>query len=160
MADLEAVARVVRWGAESMAFQLGHIPEDKLDWKPTPESKSALQVAGEVVGVFRMLMPVFTDGPLQQAPLPHPTSLQEAKALLAETAEEFASKLDAAGPELHRAFPSPFGGEMWAAHAVLFGMIDLLHHHGQLTYIQSLLGDAENHGDWDSVNRWFGPPAG
>ena len=47
MADLKAVARVVRWAAESMVYNLSQIPADKLDWKPTETSKSALQVAGE-----------------------------------------------------------------------------------------------------------------
>ena len=40
----------------------------------------------------------------------------------------------------------------------LLGLVDLLHHHGQLTYIQSLLGDSENHMDGASIGRWFGPP--
>jgi hypothetical protein len=160
MADLKIIARLVRWGAESMAFNLTKIPADKLDWKPDPAAKSALQVTGEVVGVMNMLMPVFTNGELKQEPLPHPRSLEEAQAALAETSEKFAAALEAAGPELEHPIPSPFGGEMWGAYAVLFGVIDLIHHHGQVTYIQSLLGDAEVHGDPEAIGRWFGPPAG
>ena len=89
--------------------------------------------------------------------LPHPLTLDEALTQLAEGAEPFAAALEAAGPEMERTMETPFG-EMWAAKGVVFGMIDLVHHHGQVTYIQSLLGDAENHTDWEAVGRHFGPP--
>jgi hypothetical protein len=158
MVDLKPVARAVRWGGESLAQQLAFIPEEKLDWKPTPECKSALQVTGEVAGVMRMLMPLFRGEEMQppQGPLPHPTSLEEAKAMLEEAVDAYAAALEKAGPELERVVPSPFG-EMVALQAVLFPMIDLMHHHGQVTYLQCLLGDGENHGDPASVAKWFGP---
>lgn len=158
MADLKASAHVVRAMADALAFNLSKIPADKLDWKPTPEAKSALQVAGEVVGVMHMMLPAFSGGEFAGAPLPHPQSLEEAQQALAEASAQYADALDAAGPELERPIPSPFG-EMWASRAVLFGMIDLIHHHGQVTYIQSLLGDAEVHFPPDGVTKWWGPPA-
>lgn len=158
MTDLRAVARVVRWGAESFIFNLSQLPPDKLDFQPNPGCKSALQVTGEAAGVMRMLLPLFTGGDFQPSPSPPPQSFEEAKTDLLDASEAFAAALDGAGPELERSIASPFGGEMWVAHAVVFGMIDLLHHHGQITYLQSLLGDAENHMDTASIARWFGPP--
>ena len=157
MSELRAVARVVRWAAESMAFHLEQLPADKLDWKPNEASKSALQVTGEVIGVMQMMLPVFSGGGYQPGPPPQFGSLEEAKRLLSETSGRFAAALDAAGPELERAIPTPFG-DLWGSHAVLFGMIDLVHHHGQITYLQSLLGDAESHIDPAMIGRWFGPP--
>lgn len=68
MADLTSVARVVRWGTESMAFNLGHLPADKLDWKPNPESKSALEVTGEVLGVIRMMTGLILKGHFERPP--------------------------------------------------------------------------------------------
>ena len=157
MADLKAVARVVRWATGSMVHNLKQLPPDKLDWKPTPEAKSALQVTGEVAGVMRSFEPLFAGGKFEAQPLPQPTTLEEATSMLTEASEAYAAALDAAGDELERSVESPFG-EMWAAHSVLFGMIDLLHHHGQITYIQSLLGDAEMHFEMPAIGQWFGPP--
>lgn len=159
MADFRPMARVVRWAAGSMAYQLGLLPADKLDWKPTPECKSALEVAGEAAGVMRMMLPVLAGGELQppaQRPEP-PASLEAASRALAESAEAYAAALEAAGPELDRRLETPFG-PLWGTYGVTFGMIDLLHHHGQITYLQSLLGDAENHIDPPAMAQWFGPP--
>ncbi len=158
MVDLKAVARVVRWASESLVLNLEQISEEKLDWKPTPEAKSALQIAGEVAGVMRNQMHVFSGATFVSDPLPHPATLDEARTMIRETAEQYASALDAAGDELERPISTPFG-EFWAAHSVLFGMIDLVHHHGQIMYIQSLLGDAEMHYDPESIKRWFAPPS-
>ena len=157
MTDLKVTARMVRWAAESMAFNLSQLPPDKLDWKPNPASKSALQIVGEVVGVMRMMLPMFQGGNFEMQPGPELANLDEAQRLLAETSEEFAVALEAAGGTLERLVDLPFG-QLWGSYAVTFGMIDLVHHHGQITYIQSLLGDAENHMDMPSVLRWFGPP--
>src|SRR5437867_4393498 len=128
MSNLEPVARVVRWGVESMAFNLGQLPADKLDWKPNPACKSALEVTGEVVGVMRRMQGMIEgsgfDGPSYEAP----ASLEEAQRRLAEAGEAFAAALEKAGPELERTIETPFG-TLWGPRMVLWGMIDLIHHH-------------------------------
>ncbi|MCC2669577.1 MAG: DinB family [Armatimonadetes bacterium] len=159
MADLKTVARLTRWAAGSMAFNLSKIPEDKLDWKPTPESKSALDVVGEVIFVMKAGMPIFTGGTIDfGGERAKPAGRAEALQGLREAAEAQAAALDAAGDELERAIETPMG-PLWGAHAVTFGLVDLIHHHGQITYIQSLLGDAENHMEMDALAQYFGPPA-
>src|SRR4051812_6070286 len=158
MEDLKAVARVVRLMTPSMIVNLSHVPADKLDWKPNPASKSALEVVGEVIGVMRMMQPVLRGEGFQQAPHPKPADLEDARRMLTEAAEEYAAGLEAAGAaELDRPLESPFG-TMWAGYAVTFGMIDLVHHHGQITYLQSLLGDAENHFGGAESFRYLAPP--
>ena len=158
MGELSYVARMVRSMADSYAIQLEHIPEDKLSWKPTPEAKSAFDVTAEVISVFQMATPLFTGGTFNmEAPRNELTSLADAKAQLAESAAAFAAALDAAGDELNRPVETPFGA-MWAAYGVLFPVIDLIHHHGQVTYIQSLLGDAEFHFDPNGIQNHFAPP--
>ena len=159
MADLKAVARLARWAAGSMAFNLNQLPEDKLDWKPNPETKSALDVVGEVVFVMKSSLPVFQGGTIDfELARAKPSSLAEAQQWLAETAETYTSALEAAGDELERPIETPFG-PLWGAHAVTFGLVDLLHHHGQITYLQSLLGDAENHMEMEALAKYFGPPS-
>jgi hypothetical protein len=168
MANLEPVARVVRWGVESMAFNLGQLREDKLNWKPNPESKSALEVTGEVLGVMRMMLGLMSTGSFERpagaedtpgGPIRYanPSGLQEAQRQLLETGEAFAAALEKAGPELERSVETPFG-TMLGSRVVLWGMIDLVHHHGQISYLQSLLGDREMHRNPEGRN-WFAPDA-
>lgn len=157
MSEFALIARLVRFGAEDFAFQLGKIPEDKLDWKPDPASKSALEVTGEVIGVMQSQITILKGGEIEIPSLNPPTSLEGARRELEATADEYANLLDAANETLARRLETPFG-PLWGTYGVTFGLVDLLHHHGQLTYIQSLLGDSENHMDGASVARWFGPP--
>jgi hypothetical protein len=168
MTNLEPVARVVRWGVESMAFNLGQLPADKLNWKPNPESKSALEVTGEVIGVMRMMLGLMTTGSLDRpagaeatgdGPIRYaiPSGLEDAQHQLAETGGAFANALEKAGSELERPVETPFG-TMLGSRVVLWGMIDLVHHHGQISYLQSLLGDKEMHFNPEGRN-WFAPDA-
>jgi uncharacterized damage-inducible protein DinB len=168
MTNLEPVARVVRWGVESMAFNLGQLPADKLNWKPNPESKSAMEVTGEVVGVMRMMLGLMKTGSFErpagveatgEGPIRYaiPSSLEEAQRQLAETGEAFAAALEKAGAELERPVQTPFG-TMLGSRVVLWGMIDLVHHHGQISYLQTLLGDKEMHSNPQGRN-WFAPDA-
>lgn len=159
MWDYRVCAHLARMGAASMALQLEHIPDDRLDWQPNPASKTAQQVVGEVVGVMRGCMPLFAGQPMAMGEgLPRPASRQEAVELLQQAAEAYATALEHVGPAVETTVPSPFG-PIWAGYALLFGLVDLLHHHGQLTYIQSLLGDAEMHFSTEQAQRYLGPPA-
>jgi DinB family protein len=168
MGKLEPVARVVRWGVESMAFNLSQLPADKLNWKPNPESKSALEVTAEVIGVMRMMLGLLATGSFERpdgaeanvsGPIryPLPSGLEDAQRQLTETGGAFADALEKAGPELDRAVETPFG-TMLGSRVVLWGMIDLVHHHGQISYLQSLLGDGEMHFNPEGRN-WFAPDA-
>lgn len=156
MEDLRVAARLVRWASRNLAFNLDFLPADRWEWKPDPAAKSPQAIMGEVIGVMRMAMPVFAGGAFAQVDFPQLASAAEAKPLLIQEADAYAAALDAAGPELDRLTDTP-GGELLAAHAVLFPLIDLLHHHGQIIYLQSLLGDAEAHFDHDALAVSFRP---
>lgn len=157
MADLRPLARIVRWGTASTIYNLGKLPADKLDWKPEPTCKSALDVVAEVTGVMRMSMPLFQGGVMEYQPETAAATREEAIARLQEASDAYVAALEAAGDELEQPVETPFG-TFWGTYSVVFGMIDLLHHHGQLTYLQSLLGDAENHADMDATKQCFGVP--
>jgi hypothetical protein len=116
-----------------------------------------MQVVGEAVGVMRMTEGVFQGEGFEFQPHPVPSDLAEATHWLQEASEKYAANLEAAGDELERSVPTPMG-PLWGTYAVTFGLVDLLHHHGQITYLQSLLGDAEYHGDMEALGRYFGPP--
>src|SRR5262249_53015058 len=89
-------------------------------------------------------------------PWPRFTTLDEARSLLTETAEEYAAALETAGPELNRLVDIA-GGMLRAPRVVLFPVMDLFHHHGQVCYLQALFGDKEQHWDGDAITELWGP---
>jgi hypothetical protein len=157
MENLKVAAWMVRYGARSLAYNLGFIPADRLDWSPEPGAKSALQIAQEVVGGMRMYLPILRGGEWDnQTPYPPVPTLEVAQDLLAETAEEYAAALEAAGPELNRLVDIA-GGLLRAPRAALYPVMDLFHHHGQICYMQTLLGDREQHWNEAAINELWGP---
>lgn len=157
MEDLKTAAFMLRYGVRSLVHNLGFIPDKQLDWKPEPNAKSAREIAFEVARAMAMYRPIFNgpDYPAVRKLPPEPQTRQELYDLLLETAEDYAAALEAAGDELDRAQPMPFGGTFKAYRAVCFPVMDLFNHHGQVLYIQSLLGDAEMHWDDEAVEELF-----
>jgi hypothetical protein len=160
MEDVKAAAWMIRYGARSLADNLDFIPADKEQWKPTPEAKSPLEVASEAVRVFGMYLPMLEQGcfPKFNKGFEAPKTLAEAKTWLLEISEQYAKALEAAGPELDRAQPMPFGGVFRATRAACYPLLDLMNHHGQILYLQSLLGDAEMHWSESAINAEFAAP--
>jgi len=160
MEDLKTAAWMVRYAARSFAHNLGFIPEERARWKPEPAAKSPIEIAAEAIRVLRMYRPIF-DGPefpKAPPPAPSPDTLGEAGNLLLAAAEDYAAALEAAGPELNRPQPMPFGGTFRAYRAACFPLMDLFNHHGQILYLQSILGDAEMHWDEAAIADEFAWP--
>ena len=162
MEDVKVAAWMIRYGARSLAYNLDFIPADRENWKPAPEAKSALEVAAEAVRVFGMYLPMLEEGdfPTFRQGFDPPASLAEAKTRLLEVSERYAQALEAAGPELDRAQPMPFGGVFRATRAACYPLLDLMNHHGQILYLQSLLGDAEMHWPEAAIAAEFAAPGG
>jgi hypothetical protein len=128
MEDLKSAARLLRWAVENLVYNLSFIPEDRLEWKPEPGAKSPMEIAGEVVSGQRMMLPVFTGGEWT----PQMTQMDRMVTI--------------------------HGSPVWAPRAVLLPVVDAIHHHGQITYIQTLLGDGEYHFDMEAAGRFFARP--
>lgn len=140
---MKDAADLARWAARDFVHNLEHLPADKLDWKPTPEAKSALQIAGEVAGVIGNTLPVLKGESWATDPLPQPGNLAEAEQLVLERAQAYADALESVDrASLKYMMDLPFG-KFWAERFVLFPLIETIHHRGQICYLQSLLGDAE-----------------
>ena len=156
---MKDTAELARWAARDFVFNLEAIPADRLDWKPSPEAKSALEIAGEVAGGAGSVVPVLQGGDWTPSPNPQPATLAEARDLVLEKTEAYAAALEAADPSsLRRVFELPFGTFL-VERFVLFPVIELIHHRGQLCYLQSLLGDAEVRFEPQATDRFFNPPA-
>jgi hypothetical protein len=163
MEDLKAVAWMMRYGVRSLVHNLEQIPEEWAAWKPAPESKSPLEIAQEVIRAIQMFRGIL-DGPEAAKVRPNfaqPATLADARRDLLMVADEYATALEQAGEELDRPQAMPFGGVFRAYRAVCFPLMDLFHHHGQICYLQSLLGDDEMHWNADAIDQefaWKGDP--
>jgi hypothetical protein len=136
--------QMIRFGRNT-AHNLGFIPEDELNWKPSPTAKSALEIASHVLGVIQAMTLVLEGGEFA-APQPIPVaSLQEAQEQLRGAAEEDAGRLRRLSPaDLERTVQLPFGS-LPLAQAASIPLVDMVHHHGQIAYLQTMRGDTENH---------------
>lgn len=141
---LETLAGIAAWTGSNMAYNIGKIPADKMDWKPAPEASSALEIVNHLMQpLFGLPAMLSGDAPEEFAPA---TDLESAQTLVRRASESYAAKLRAMSPEsLQGTIQMPFGGEWPRERVATLPMIDLLHHHGQIAYIQSLLGDSVPH---------------
>src|SRR5690348_9636753 len=120
MENLKVAAWMLRYGVRSLIYNLESMPADRLVWKPDPNAKSALEIAGEVVGGMRNYLPILRGGEGKRSnPWPRFTTLEEARSLLTSTAEEYTAALEGAGPELNRLVDIA-GGMLRAPRAALF----------------------------------------
>jgi hypothetical protein len=156
----EEVARMLRYGGMSFLHQLEQFPTERLHWKPEPSAKSAMEITAELVSAIKMYRPILGAADaasvkwvrIDRTP---PKTVADARALLEPVLEDYVQALEASGPELARQQPMPFGGVFWAEDAATYPLIELFHHHGQICYLQTLLGDAEQHWDEAAIEIGF-----
>ena len=151
MHPLEGFARLMAWAGPDTAHNLGLIPEEKLDWKPAPTAKSALEIANHIGGYILSMTPVLGGQEWRWPEFAPATSREEAQSLLTTAAEEYVAALRRVSPDLLRQVVQVPAGAFPLARAAAFPVVDLIHHRGQIIYIQTLLGDAEDHFLFDSA---------
>jgi uncharacterized damage-inducible protein DinB len=151
MVNTESLAGQVEWAAKNIAYNLDFIPADKLNYKPAPTANSALEVIGHVIGALNFFLPVVQGGePSQPGALQQPSlnTAEEAKQQLVAAATNYAQAIRKLTPEdLSRKVQLHFG-TLPLGFVASMAATDLVHHHGQIAYIQTLLGDTESHFDF------------
>jgi hypothetical protein len=151
MHPLEALASQAEFVARNLAYNLDFIPADKLAWKPAPTAKSALEVVNHTAGAFKGMQPVLSGGSFTPGGLTPATTLAAAKELIIGAAKDYAAALRAINPEdLGKTVNLPFG-TFPLGRVATFPVFDVMHHHGQIAYIQTLLGDSEDHFDMSAM---------
>lgn len=144
MNPLQPLIELVTFGGKNIALNLDFIADDKLAWKPAPDAKNALEICQEVCGVVGGFA-----GALQGVPFdvkePTLSTREEAKSAILAATSHYAEVLGSLNEsDLQSPMSTPFGS-MPKAHGVGFGVVETLHHHGQIVYIQTLLGDTKSH---------------
>ena len=150
---LEGMASQIEFFAANLAYNLDFIPDDKLEWKPAPEAASAMEIAHHVLMAHARLGATLTGTNADDAPIANPQTRDEAKVELKKSAQNYANLLRGIDP-------STLGETIDVRFAqlpkvVVAGMAvaDTIHHHGQIAYIQTLLGDTESHFDMSLFGR-------
>lgn len=140
---LELIAGQIDWAHRNINNNLGFIPDDKLNWKPAPESKSVLEIINHACNTVHTFTHFMTGS--HQHDLPPATNGEEAKALVTRVVQAHLEAANAlAPPELEQVVSTPVG-ELPKGFVAGLPVVELINHHGQITYIQSLLGDSEGH---------------
>jgi uncharacterized damage-inducible protein DinB len=144
MQTLETLAGQMDWAGRNISYNLNFIAEDKLDWKPAPTANSVLEIVNHAAHVIARIT-ARLQGDMSAVEFTPAATRDQAKQLITERARDFVAALHLLGPEdLTRKVTMPWG-EMPLAGAAMVAVVDVINHHGQITYIQTLLGDTESH---------------
>lgn len=146
MHPLETLAGLAKFGTGNTAYNLKFIPEDRLAWKPAPTAKSAYEIIAHIAGVLDCMRPVLEGQPWAPPQERIPTSLDEAQTMLTAAGEAYAAALTRVPPQDLGKVVTVWGAySVPLARAASMPVVDLIHHHGQIAYLQTLLGDEEMH---------------
>ncbi len=142
--NLEMLAGMAQWIGSNLAYNLAKIPADKLSWKPAPDASSALEIVNHLMMPLTGIPAMLNDGaPAEFAPA---TDLESSQKLIRDASEKYAVFLRGLAPEsLEGTIEMPFGGTWPRERVASLPIVDLIHHHGQIAYLQTLLGDTESH---------------
>ncbi len=140
---LEQVAGQLSWAHTNINNNLDHIADDKLDWKPATEAKSVLEIITHATGTVHMFTHLITG--THQHELPPVTTRDEAKSAVTKVITAHLEAIKTLQPaDLERVVSTPLG-ELPIGMIAGLPVVELINHHGQITYIQTMLGDGESH---------------
>lgn len=144
MPPLEILAGQMEWAANNYAYNLDFIPDDKLNWKPAPTASSALEISEHAAVAIRGLLAVLSG--TAPAADEAPQTRDAAKAQVKAAAAEYAAWVRTVKTgDLNRIIDTGGMGQMPLVQFATVPAIDFIHHHGQIAYIQTLLGDTQSH---------------
>lgn len=144
MNNIDQLIGMMDWAAKNVNHNLEFIPDDKLDWKPAPDAKSVMDIAHEIALSTDSIAHILTTGEYQKN-VARPDTRDEAKAAITAAAETYTKALRSLTAEQQAgSVQFPWGG-MPMSEAMGIPVIEALHHHGQIAYIQTLLGDTDSH---------------
>jgi uncharacterized damage-inducible protein DinB len=145
MTEMEVLARQVVWACENITANLAFVPADRVEWKPAPTAKSALEIVNHCAGVLHRMSRVLGAGALADVPFSAPTEVHGAQELLTSSAVRYAEMLRGT-PEAELRRVMPFRSrEFTFAEVAAMPVADMLWHLGQMAYLQTLLGDEVTH---------------
>lgn len=143
MRPYDILIETCEWFGKNFAWNLNALPDEKLSWRPAPMANSAFEVTAHTADSLRRMRCLLV-GDDEAAPVPIPTTREQAQDMIIAAANDYADFL--------RGLEGDQSGEVKMGDATLprvrclaMPVQDLVHHHGQIAYIQMLLGDTSDH---------------
>lgn len=144
MDSLKPVIGMVRFIGQNFAYNLDKVPDHRLNWKPSATANSALEIVGHSAHAFRSLRArIRNEAPPEASP--PPSTREEAKTLILNAANGYAEWLEGLTPGDLEGEVTLRMGVLPRERAILLPVTDLIHHHGQICYLQTIWGDVETH---------------
>jgi uncharacterized damage-inducible protein DinB len=128
------------WTDESKTTHkvLGRIPEGS-DYRPDPKSRTAHEIAWQIVCEEKMIIEALESGKTEWAPSPMPATMKEVVEAFVAQSETLADRWNALPAERWEGTLEFFGRERPAAPMAWGFLFDIVHHRGQITtYLRPL----------------------
>ncbi|HVH38580.1 MAG TPA: DinB family protein [Gemmatimonadaceae bacterium] len=128
------------WNQESKTTRnvLERIP-DGSDYRPDPKSRTAQEIAWQIVAEEKMLIEAMENGKADWAPGPMPASMQEVLATYERQSADIAKRWMALSPAKWDGTLEFFGGQRPASSMAWGFLFDIVHHRGQIsTYLRPM----------------------
>jgi uncharacterized damage-inducible protein DinB len=124
--------------AETTRRVFARIPEGST-YRPDPKSRSAQEIAWQVVCEERMIMEALETGKMAWAPTPMPASMREVEKAHAEQGSEIVRRWKALPDSRWHGTLEFFGRERPASPLAWSFLFDIVHHRGQIsTYLRPM----------------------
>ncbi len=128
------------WTDESKTTRkvLARIPEGS-DYRPDPKSRTAREIAWQIVCEERMLIDAVENGKAEWAPPPAPATMKEVLTTYEKQSDDIAQRWEAL-PSDRWDGPIEFFGKKRPASPMAWGFLfDIVHHRGQIsTYLRPM----------------------
>jgi uncharacterized damage-inducible protein DinB len=122
------------WTKEAKTTQkvLSRIPEGS-DYRPDPKSRTAQEIAWQIVCEEKMLIEALETGTAQWAPPPMPATMKEVIDTYAQQSAKIVDRWNALPDERWNGTLEFFGSKRPASPMAWSFLFDLVHHRGQIT---------------------------
>jgi uncharacterized damage-inducible protein DinB len=140
------------WNKESKTTSkvLSRIPEDS-DYRPDPKSRTAREIAWQIVNEEKMIIGALETGAAEWAPPPIPATMKELCAAYDRQSAEIATRWQGL-PEARWSGTLTFFGSVRPAAPMAWSFLfDVVHHRGQITTYLRAMGS--------TVPQIYGPSA-
>jgi uncharacterized damage-inducible protein DinB len=140
------------WTKESQTTHkvLSRIP-DASDYRPDPKSRTAQEIAWQIVCEEKMLIEALESGKMEWAPAPMPPRMQDVAEAYGRQSAEFARRWKALPAERWNGALEFFGSERPVSPMAWGFLFDIVHHRGQITTYLRPMGS--------TVPQIYGPSA-
>ena len=140
------------WAGESKTTRkvLARIP-DGSDYRPDPKSRTAQEIAWQIVCEERMIIDALEDGKADWAPPPMPSSMTDVLKAYEEQSEQICRRWETLSAARWNGTFELFGAQRPASPMAWEFLFDIIHHRGQITTYLRPMGS--------TVPQIYGPSA-